>query len=62
MSNKDKHLLDELRSAVPKGDALDVEIPEEDLDAVSGGVTPLQSDNCLCMCGSGGGCGGSGSG
>jgi len=63
VSERDKHLLDELKSSVPKeGEPLDVEIPENDLDNVSGGLEPLQSDNCLCMCGSGGGCGGSGSG
>jgi hypothetical protein len=63
MSAKDKHLLDDLKSSVPKeGDTLEVELPDQDLDAVSGGLEPVQGDNCLCMCGSGGGCSGSGSG
>jgi len=52
-TQKDKELLDEMKSA---GDfAVEKDLDDKDLDAVSGG--------CLCRCGdSGGTCGGGGGG
>ena len=68
MSNQERKL-NELKKAVPteKGDTFDVEIPEKDLDAVSGGMANESDiapagDLCMCKCGTASTCGGGGGG
>jgi hypothetical protein len=66
MSDKEKKLIAEMKKAVPaeKSDALDVanaQLTDDDLDTVSGGLTPA-GDVCACLCGQGTGCSGGGGG
>jgi len=68
MSDKDRKL-NELKGAVPKekDDAFDLEIPDKDLDTVSGGMVNESDiapagDLCMCKCGTAATCGGGGGG
>lgn len=73
MSDKEKRVIHEMKTSVPKetakGDPFKVEnteLTEKDLETASGGVgeafQPLQPDVCACLCGQGTGCSGGGGG